>query len=321
MKNLKLYICVIVVAVCVLLTACESFVNDIPEAKLPKSESRLVLSSIISPQLAYINVVVAESVPLFSKSGATGKRLNNAVVKISDGVKEATIPYNSDNNLYSLEQSKFPINPSKTYTLFVSDGKRSVTAQCTVPAKAPEIVSYVFDTLVFDEEWFKDTAITLKMTWRDIPVDTNQYRVSAEMDIEYNILVKEASGKYNQRRVSYPFQFNWNWQQGKNEFQSDSYQDGALFTSPLGKLHLPKVREELRDGKKTIVYPKTEIKSVVLEVFNIDQHYYKYERSLETRLNSDNPFAEPSTVYSNVKGGFGFFAAYNAAQIKLTEYQ
>ncbi|WP_031530560.1 DUF4249 domain-containing protein [Dyadobacter crusticola] len=321
MKNSRLYTCLLCVAAWVLLTACESFVTDIPEAKLPKSESKLVISSIISPQLSYINVIVTESVPLFSKSGATGKRLDNAVVKISDGVKEATIPYDTTNNLYSLEQSKFPINPSKTYTLFVSDGKRSVTAQCTVPAKVPVVESYVFDTMVFEGEQYKDTAITLKMTWRDIPGDTNQYRVSGTMDIEYNISVKEPSGKYTERRVSYPFQFNWNWQQGKNEFQSDSYQDGALFTSPLGKINLPEVREENHNGKKVTVYPKTKIKGVVLEVFNIDQHYYKYERSLEARNNADNPFAEPSIVYSNVKGGFGFFASYNAAQIKIAKYQ
>ncbi|KQS24683.1 DUF4249 domain-containing protein [Dyadobacter sp. Leaf189] len=321
MKNLKLYLCPLLLAAGWLLTACESFVNDIQDAKLPKSESRLVISSVIAPHLSHINVIVTESVPLFSKSGATGKRLENAVVRITNGVKEATIPYNAENNLYSLEQSKFPIEPGKTYTLLVSDGKRSVTAQCTVPAKAPQIASYVFDTLVFEEETYKDTAITLRMTWRDIPGDTNQYRVDAVMDIEYSVLIKEASGKFTEKRVAYPFQFNWEWQQGKNALQTDKYQDGALFTSPIGKLDLPEVREREQDGKKITFYPKTKISNVVLEVMNVDQHYYKYQRSLEARNNADNPFAEPATVYTNVKGGFGFFAAYNSAQIKLSKYQ
>ncbi|WP_439558868.1 DUF4249 domain-containing protein [Dyadobacter sp.] len=321
MKNLKLYSCLFILAAGLLLTSCESFVNDIPEAKLPKSESRLVISSVIAPQLSHINVIVTESVPLFSKSGATGKRIENAVVRITDGVKEVTIPYNAENNLYSLEQSKFPIEPSKTYTLSVSDGKRNVTAQCTVPAKTPQRASYVFDTLVFEEGSIRDTAITLKMTWRDIPGDTNYYVVDGVMDIDYSILVKESSGKLVENRISYLFPFNWDWQQGKNKLQSDSYQDGALFTSPTGKITLPRIQEEIRDGKTIKVYPKTKIKRVILEVLNVDQHYYKYNRSLEARNNADNPFAEPATVYSNVKGGFGFFAAYNSVQIRLSKYQ
>lgn len=49
-----------------------------------------------------------------------------------------------------------------------------------------------------------------------------------------------------------------------------------------------------------------------MEVSNSDENYYKYHRSLETSGN-DNPFTEPSLVYTNINNGLGCFAAYNTA--------
>ena len=42
---------------------------------------------------------------------------------------------------------------------------------------------------------------------------------------------------------------------------------------------------------------------------NISQDYYYYRRSLELyNQSSDNPFAQPVQVYSNIENGFGIFA-------------
>jgi hypothetical protein len=303
----------------VLLAACESPVANISPEKLPQSESKLVVNSVISPQLPYITVLVNESKPLFSNSDATEEPIDDATVRISDGVNEMAIPYDAVNKVYSLKQAKFPILASKTYFLTVSDGKRTVNAQCTVPGNTAAIKSYEFDTLLLDNPIRQDTAVTLKMTWQDIPSDTNYYKVNAVMDLDYSILLLTNQQAFKEERISGHFNFNWNWQEGKNEFLSDNHLNGALLSSPIGRILLPEVNERTdANGKKMTVYPKTKIKSVTMEVYNLDVNYYKYQRSLEIRNNSDSPFAEPTSIYTNVIGGLGCFAAYNAAQIKLT---
>jgi len=67
MKKLKPIFSIAIVALSLMFAACESMVTDVPEAKLPKSESKLVVNSVISPQLPYINVIITESIPLFTK--------------------------------------------------------------------------------------------------------------------------------------------------------------------------------------------------------------------------------------------------------------
>lgn len=48
----------------------------------------------------------------------------------------------------------------------------------------------------------------------------------------------------------------------------------------------------------------------ILSVSNISESYYRYMKSLENGDgDSHNPFAEPTTMYTNVEGGYGVFAA------------
>jgi Domain of unknown function (DUF4249) len=55
-----------------------------------------------------------------------------------------------------------------------------------------------------------------------------------------------------------------------------------------------------------------------LLVCHTDENYAKFHKSLEEiKRNNDNPFAEPSRLYTNVKGGFGVFAGYNRTEYKV----
>jgi hypothetical protein len=291
------------------LSGCESMVTDIPASKLPQTESMLVVQSFISPQADRINVAVSESIPLFGESSATESVLKDAIVKISDGEKEIVIPYNLYDNLFSIESAKFPIVASKTYTLTVTDGKRTVTAKCTVPSKVADIATFTLDTLDLNPTTVgPDQAVTLKMSWRDIAADTNFYRVKASMLIEYGMPVFDDKKNLTEERVSAAFNFQWDQGAGREEFQSDRTRDGSLLTSPSGKVVLPNA---IVDGY-SFYQSKRKIKSIEMEIFNTDVHYYKYHRSIEVRGDTDSPFTEPSVIYSNIEGGLGCFAAYNS---------
>ncbi|MEO6282502.1 MAG: DUF4249 domain-containing protein [Dyadobacter sp.] len=298
------------------LFACESLITDIPASKLPKSESKLVVQSFISPQATRINVVVTESVPLFGEiTSSRGSVIRNAIVKISDGVHEAVIPFDTASQLYSIDKALFVIAASKTYTLNVSDGKRTVTSSCTVPEKQAFTKTYVIDTSLSRNGYDTDTALTLKMTWDDIVGDINFYRVKASVDLEYSIPEGNSAETFKERRVRNRFNFRWDETIGRNDYQSDLNIDGVTFTSPVGRASLPQVvTYDYGNGSKFTVYPKAKIITVTMEIYNTDENYFKYNRSLETRGSSDNPFVEPSLIFTNINGGLGCFAAYNAGQ-------
>ncbi|MCF0038728.1 DUF4249 domain-containing protein [Dyadobacter fanqingshengii] len=301
-----------------ILSACETPLTNIPPSKLPQAESKLVVNSIISPQLPYINVLVTESIPLFTKTEATERRVENATVKLSDGVNEITIPYDTENKLYSIQQSKFPIEDSKTYYLSISDNTRSVTAKCTVPGKKPVIKSYEFDTMLVDNSYTKDTVLTLRMSWQDVPGDTNYYKLDAVIDYQYSVGIVTDNNEIREELLTDNFHFYWQGQEGKSEFMSDKYLDGNIMNSLLGKFNYFRPRQlTMADGEKETYNPKNKVLGVLLQVLNVDSNYYKYMRSIEITGNSDTPFAEPAPLYSNTNGGLGCFAAYNAAQLKI----
>ncbi len=297
------------------LCACETLVTEIPQSQLPSVSSKLVVNSYISPQSARTIVVVTESIPLYGESTSESKVVTNAVVKLSNGVKEIIMPYDTAGKVYSVSQAQFPIKASQSYTLTVSDGKRSVNARCTVPASIATIQSYVIDTAFVRDFNGRDTAITLKMNWFDIAGEKNFYRVRGFTEVEYSVLQTNANQERIERRVKGRFNFDWDENTGRSDFQNDVNLDSTVFTSPLGKSTLPS--SELYYTNDGPVYAKQKIKllTVNMEVLNTDQAYYDYHKSLELSRNSDNPFAEPALVFTNINGGLGCFAAYNSRQI------
>ncbi|TLV00905.1 DUF4249 domain-containing protein [Dyadobacter luticola] len=306
---------IILLFVAITFSACESLITDIPASKLPQVDSKLVVQCFISPQSSRINVVVTESVPVFGDVTGRGGVVRNAIVTISDGIKEAIVPYDTVSQLYSLDRTVFSILASKTYYLNVTDGKRTVTANCTVPGKVVIPKSFVIDT-TFSNEVSTDTTLTLKMTWDDIRVDTNFYRVRASVDLDYNIPDGLSAETFKEKRVRNRFNFNWDETIGRNDFQSDGNLDGISFTSPVGRILLPQASVyDYGNGNRFTVYPRSSIALVTMEVYNTDENYFRYHRSLEMRGNNDNPFIEPSLIFTNIKDGLGCFAAYNSGQL------
>lgn len=295
------------------LASCETLVNDIPASRLPKTASKLVVHSFISPQDPVINVVVSESVPVFSGSDAKQGVIKDALVKISDGTNEVVLPFDAANELYRIGQSQFKILASKKYTLSVSYAGRQVAAHCTVPDQTPAIKSYELDTLVTSNPAFgRDTALTLKMHWQDIKADTNYYRVTAAAEIEYSVPDPKGTNK----RIRNQFNFLWDPTSGRSEWQSDRGLDGSLLSSPTGRALMPGFNStKPNDGPTKPFYPRSRLISITMLVYNADINYFKYHRSLQQRLDTENPLTEPSQIYSNIEGGLGCFGAYNAGKL------
>jgi hypothetical protein len=296
------------------LSACETLITEIPPSKLPSTTSKLVVDAFISPQSAITYVVVTESVPVYGESSSGNKLIPNAVVKLSDGTQEIIMPYDTAGKVYSVTQAQYPIKASQTYTLTVSDAKRSGTSTCTVPANSAPIQTYVIDTVYTREFGGRDTAFTLKMTWLDIAGQKNYYRVRGHAEVEYSIGELNTKNEVVEKRVKGRFNFDWDENTGRSNLQNDVNLDGTVFTSPMGRAYLPSSQIGYYNGP---IYAKQKIKliSINIELLNTDQAYYDYHRSLVLNRNTDNPFAEPALVFSNITGGLGCFAAYNSRQI------
>lgn len=298
------------------LTACESLVTEVDKGNLPQVASKLVVQCFISPQAARINVVVTESVPLFAEPDLKGGVIPNAVVKLSNGTQEAVIPFDTANQLYSVDKSALAILPGKTYFLSVVNGIRSVKATCTVPATAVVPATYKIDTSYSGSLSARDTSLTVKYIWNDIAGQTNYYRVRASLDLEYSIPEElSGNGQFKEKRIRNRFNFNWDDTIGRNDFRSDVNLDGTEFSSPIGRVNLPDPLSYSSNDTVYISYPKSKIISITMEVYNTDEHYFKYHRSVQTRGDSDNPFVEPSLIYTNIEGGLGCFGAYNSGQL------
>lgn len=310
------------------LSSCETLVNTVPESKLPRMESQLTVFSFVSPQDTVIRVKVSQTVPLFGEyTFSPGTSLvvadgdtilsnidsfTTATVVISDGVSSATLPYNSREQVYALPARQFPIKAGTTYSLTVTDGKRSAQASCTVPPEQVPIKEYTLDTALVTGLSRRDTSLILSFTWNDLAGKENYYRVKAFELFEYSVVkidtITQATKEARTLGRSY---FRWVGTSSRNVFQNDTNLDGTLFSSPQGR----KPKEGLQylaslTGGPVKPERGPENKGTFLLLLNTDSHYYRFHRSVQ-QAGEDNPFAEPALVYTNVKGGLGVFAAYN----------
>ena len=313
------------------LTSCETLVNTIPEDKLPKTESQLTMFCFISPQDTVIRVNVNESKPLFSEydlnsveyyvvNGDTirsGDVVYRATVTISDGKNKATIPYRKDNRYFSLPASQFPIRAGQTYTLTVTDGKRTAQATCTVPINSVPIKKYNLDTAIVTNFSRKDTVLVTSFAWDDPAGQADYYRVRVYEEQEvpfFNFNPTTKTYVENRERIQFFFYSRQN-DEGRTGLVNDINLDGTTLSSgqfekTFNNSFYFSYSFPVVDGKRLIPSRGVESLGVFLLLNHTDFAYYEFHRSLE-RFSGDNPFVEPSLIYTNVKGGFGVFAGFN----------
>lgn len=316
------------------LTSCETLVNTIPEDKLPKTESQLTLFCFISPQDTVIRVNVNETKPLFSEynlnpveyyvvNGDTirsGEVVYRATVTISDGKSKATIPYQKGNRIFALPVNQFPIRAGQTYTLTVTDGKRTAQATCTVPTNSVPIKKYSLDTALVSNFTRQDTALVASFIWDDVAGQADYYRVRMYEEQEipiFNLSLNPTDPTtivYVEGRERTQSFFYSRQSDGRTGLINDINLDGTTLSSGQFERRFSNTYYSYSfpvvNGKRLV--PKRGIESLGVHLLlnHTDFPYYEFHRSLQ-QSRSDNPFTEPSLIYTNVKGGFGVFAGFN----------
>ena len=299
-----------------ILFGCENMVNDLDEDQLPHIESKLAVECYISPQSEQIIVRVTASQPLFGPSTFEPVTIKNAAVTLSGETTSVQIPFIDSTGAYIIPASKFKVEAGKKYTLLVDDGKRVVKASCVVPAKKAVVKSYVIDTIP-GPRFSTDTVARVRLSWDDIKGETNYYTVRGFSITEqtYPGYIPETGGSGpvrsdNKSRLDIDSEYLVN----------DINLDGITFNAPIFYVYLPRnfMFQYVDDSVKlATAYSDPKFKEVYVEILNLDENYYKFHRSLKDIQNNDNPFVEPTLIYTNIEGGLGCFGAYNVGSLSI----
>jgi hypothetical protein len=151
------------------ITACET---ELSSVEIP-DENKLVVESYISPQDTLLSVRVGNTNPVIGKVSKEFKVVSNASVKMSNGTKTISLPYDKD-GYYRISAKQFTIVKGQKYSLQVStpDG-RNVTGECTIPSTAIDAQKVSVDVQSVNSGTKK-----LTVKWQDILNEQNYYVAS-----------------------------------------------------------------------------------------------------------------------------------------------
>ncbi|MBW6489597.1 MAG: DUF4249 domain-containing protein [Lentimicrobium sp.] len=259
------------------MSSCENMVSDVD---VPLSDPRLIVHSVISPQDEFIKVIVSKSSPLYTQSNYNWEDrfppVTNAVVKLTEGNNSIILPYNPELKAFSISAEFFPVIPGKTYNLEVTaPGGYYATATTTIPDfEVPEIEILDIDNI----SDMGNIAVMVNFRFRDIPGQGQYYRVAPGF--------LTGDDYYNETYV-----YEIGLSRGEN-YITDKNSDGEYFTFRTSEVYT---------GYNSNV-------KIYIRLFVTGESYYNYHRSVSS-FEGENPFSEPTPVYTNINGGLGLFAS------------
>jgi hypothetical protein len=267
------------------LFGCESMISDVA---VPESKPKLVINSYISAENDTLKVNIQESRPLYVPSSNYEfgyPVVTDATVKISDGSKSITLIYNDIQKKYIAISDVFNIEPGSTYYLEVTTPRGDLaTSRCTIPVSViPEIEITNIET--FNDYGYIEKVVSFR--FKDVAGEGDFYHVQA------GILYVTEFGE--------DFMGETYLEKGE-PFESDVNKDGSYFLYKTGRI-----------GGQV---PNQTSLHIYIFIGVTDENYFNYHRSV-TNFQDDNPFSEPTPVYTNITGGLGVFGSYSGRIISI----
>lgn len=265
-----------------------SFCRKEAKIKLKAVNPQPVAYCYLSPQDTLIRLRLTRSQPLYApQTTAIFEPVPGAVVNISGAQGSVTLNYNATTGYYEIKASQFPIRMGQTYGLrVVMPGGEVVTAETTVPAH--QVVVKAVSTSTFQEQNVQGILQTL--VFQD-PAGVSNY---------YTVARKQAYYQPPQTDTLF------------SPYLSGNYYSDANFEGKEIELAVKFYGGINFSGSGTNA-PGVIYEDVYLYNCNVD--YYKFHTSLKN-YSGEDPFAEPTLVYTNIKGGLGVFAAYTASYLR-----
>jgi len=219
--------------------------------------------------------------------------LNNANISLTTpdaGILEPT--FNTDINLYLLSDYNF--KGGQEYKIEIDHPDYAPMKASIVAPSAPEILDVSVqlserDMSELDEEGFlpgNTDIITIKL--KDPPNESNSYFIEGNIGIKDTLNGEVYWGRYF-------FEISENILEYNDEVISDITFNG-------------KEHELVLLGDRGIGIGNGIPYSAEITITSISEEVLLYENSIDQAYDSnDNPFVEPSTIYTNFDNGFGIF--------------
>jgi len=250
--------------------------------KLPEVPEQLVILSFISPQDSVIKVSLTLTQPLYNNAASNQfANVENATVIISSALGSSVLVFDPATKNYVIDSLSLKIREGIKYTITAStpDGK-SANASTQIPL-ANKTLSIEIDT----------NSANLKCTWLDPSTTTDYYRVFLEHSDFYVFESHTMMGDYMDTIHEKGVYAEW---------MLDTENPGGVLT------------------KNFEYFPYTDsTENVYIYLLHVSKEYYDFGIKLPLAEVTDNPFAEPVPMYSNVNGGYGIFAGYTSYRRKV----
>lgn len=263
------------------LAACEKEAN----IKLPDTQPKLSVSCFISDSTDIIKATVYWSKPVFNNTDTLPEYPSNLTVTISGNGQTDTLLYNTEWSTYELSTDDFPLNAGVEYSLRVqAPNGETARAKTIIPTQKAIIAD-------------KSVSFTSSVDQYNNIVETYRYRITLN-DISaneefYRIMY------YNDYFIpDVPDEFNVASNMGELFVSDNNLVDGKIYT----------------DNEVKFYGTSANISARYAYVIHGSEEYYRFHKSL-SNYGYDNPFAEPTIVFSNVENGLGVFAGFNQVRV------
>jgi Domain of unknown function (DUF4249) len=298
------------------LASCETLVNDVDPSRLPSTSNQLVVHGYLSPQDTLLQVSVRASGPVTGANigggfGSEAPSFPNATVTLTNQNRTVNLVLRQGSSHYTAPASSMPIVAGQTYNLSVTFNGQTVTSSCTIP-QAVAINEVRQDSVAVQGFVISNPGTistpkdrTYRLFWQDPVGQSNYYQVSGYMLAQQR--VQTGMNQFREQPVVGSIFFNERGR-GSGSLLSDEKQDGARMASNTGRLG------SFWFSSSSNIIRST--RSVTLSLIACEKTYYDYHRILEI-YESDNPFAEPTLLPNNIKGGLGCFAGYNRTDFNI----
>lgn len=275
----------------ILLISCFSlFMSCTKEAnvKLPETKPLPVIYSYICPTDSVIRLKLMSSSPLFSSNQIDVlAAVSDGDVKISSAQGTAQLIFNQNTGYYELNTNSYPIVSGQIYKMTVTTINGDIaTAETQVPFTAVPINIVTVENIQENSQ----TSDKIKVFFTDAANSVNYYRIAASHCFVYN---SQTDTIVNDTRI--------------NELYSDINHDGEN-VSLAGRFY---------QSDDSTAYYSAEYYDVFL--YNCSESYYNFYKSYKNDSGAGISFpppAEPTLLYTNVKGGFGCFGAYTRSMLR-----
>lgn len=255
---------------------------DIP---IPSQDPKFVLSSFINPESDTQLFTLTLSDPIFDGSNVDYEQyIDNAVVTINNGTNTVQMPYSFNFNAYILEASLMKVDYNTSYTISISHAGKSLVTNFKTFSNSSIVINEIkVDSISkIDEFGFDSKTYFANVKWQD-PADEENYYC-----LELYGLVRGDNGQIIRAPLSDYYGNIYISDEGKNG--TEMTRTLEAYTSTFGEFGQVYLGFD-------VVISKT------------DEHYYRYFKSLQNYV-GDDPFSEPSLIYSNVNTGLGVIGSY-----------